>query len=131
MIGAVPVWLWVALGGGTGAVARWGVGRLIGSGSAMGFPWSTFTVNFVGSFLIGLLMAGASRGAVAEPARYFLGTGFLGGFTTFSTFSADLVLMTGTPGGAWRQLLYCVASVAGGWCAAWGAFVLGVGWRRG
>ena len=124
------VWLWVALGGAMGATARFGVGRLIGSGAAMTFPWATYTVNIVGSFLVGLLMAGASRGLLPEPARAFLGIGVLGGFTTFSTFSADLVAMTGTPAGMSRQLLYCVASVAGGWLAAWAGFVLGLGWRR-
>lgn len=86
----------IALGGGLGAVARHLVGvaaiRFIG----FGFPWGTLIVNVTGSFLMGLLVTGLLRfdlGQAGMGARLFLATGFLGGFTTFSTFSLDAALL--------------------------------------
>ena len=117
-------WIWVALGGALGATARWAVMRWMGSGLPGGIPWSTLTVNLLGSLLVGVLMGVAAKGNVPEPVRMFLGMGVLGGFTTFSTFSADLMLLTGSAGGFGRALLYGVGSVVGGWCAAWGGLVL-------
>ena len=83
--------LQVALGGALGAAARYLTGlaalRLFGPG----FPWGTFAVNVLGSFLMGILVIVLSRtGNVAAP---FLMTGVLGGFTTFSAFSLDAVTL--------------------------------------
>jgi len=77
--------LWVILGGGLGAALRW----FIASGiSSDGFPYGTFTVNLVGCLLIG----GASYFLLNQPKMsLFLITGFLGGFTTFSSFGLDAV----------------------------------------
>ena len=83
--------LFVFLGGGTGSVLRYLVGLWIGSAT---FPWATFAVNAVGSFAIGLLGGGASRFGWGEALRLSLTVGLCGGFTTFSTFSKEsLVLM--------------------------------------
>ena len=80
-------WLWVALAGGVGATLRHlvhvGV-RRAGARSS----WATLAVNVVGSFVLGLLVGWAPR-VVPEPAVVILGTGLLGGFTTFSTASAE------------------------------------------
>jgi fluoride exporter len=77
----------IALGGGLGAVARYGLGRLWPGGA---FPWATFTVNAVGCFLIGVLMVLISEvWAAHRLVRPFLGVGVLGGFTTFSTYAAE------------------------------------------
>ena len=80
----------VALGGALGASARHGVNlgaaRLFGPG----FPWATLAVNIAGSFLMGLLVAALGRGGLWAP---FLLTGVLGGFTTFSAFSLDAVML--------------------------------------
>lgn len=102
----------VFLGGGLGAVLRHGVNllalRVPGAGA---FPWSTLCVNVVGSLLMGALTAYFVRhGGGSMDARLFLATGVLGGFTTFSAFSLDVVLLVqrGEPGLA---LLYALASV--------------------
>ena len=74
----------VALGGATGAVARWGLGELVPDGG--GFPWTTFAINLSGSFLLALL----PLWAVARRHRLaplFLGPGMLGGYTTLSTYA--------------------------------------------
>jgi CrcB protein len=91
----IPVVL-VFFGGGIGAVARHGVNiaaaRLIG----FGFPYGTVIVNVVGSFVMGLLVAWlAFKGGASwsQHARLFLTTGILGGFTTFSAFSLDAVML--------------------------------------
>ena len=88
------LYLIVFLGAGIGGALRHGVNvgatRLFG----LGFPYGTFIVNVVGSFLMGLL-AGyfAYRAGVPQHVRLFLTTGILGGFTTFSTFSLDAAVL--------------------------------------
>jgi CrcB protein len=85
--------IFVALGGGMGAVARYLVG--VQSVRRLGEAWQgTLTVNIVGGLLMGLL-AGylAQRGADGDRWRLLLGVGVLGGFTTFSAFSLETVLM--------------------------------------
>ena len=84
--------LLVAAGGALGAVARYGVGRLLPAG---GWPWPTLTVNLVGGLLMGLLAGWLAfrAGAQGEPIRLFAAVGLLGGFTTFSAFSLETALM--------------------------------------
>ena len=85
--------LLVGTGGALGAVARYGVGLMVKSAS--GFPWATLSVNIAGSLLMGLVMGWLGRqtgvGGAPEPVRLFLAVGLLGGFTTFSAFSLELV----------------------------------------
>ena len=109
------VWQWdvvlaVAIGGVAGAEARYGLGML-DEHSATQFPWMTLLINALGCLLIGALMAVLAR--MARPprlARPLLGTGVLGGFTTFSTFSVDLVTLADQH--CWgRAVAYLVASV--------------------
>lgn len=82
----------VAAGGALGAVARYGVGRLL---PAAGWPWATLTVNLVGGLLMGLLAGWLAfrGGAQGETIRLFAAVGLLGGFTTFSAFSLETALM--------------------------------------
>lgn len=103
--------VYVLLGGGAGAWLRFMAGRLIPSAS---FPFATLTVNVLGSFAMGVLTGWLARqGQGGESLRLLLGVGVLGGFTTFSAFSLDLVLMiqrgaTGAAAG------YVLLSLVGG-----------------
>lgn len=106
----------VALGGGAGAAARYNTGRLVGrlAGLEATFPWPTFTINVLGSLLMGLLAGWlAKTGDPGETWRLLLGVGVLGGFTTFSSFSLELALLTerGLPAMA---ALYAGASIIAG-----------------
>lgn len=90
--------LHVALGGGIGALLRYQLGRAITAwmGPAMVslFPWATLAANTLGSVLLGLLAGWLARhGPGGDQLRLLLGVGLLGGFTTFSAFSLEMVLM--------------------------------------
>tara|TARA_B100000378_G_C17712255_1_gene295632 strand:+ start:57 stop:446 length:390 start_codon:yes stop_codon:yes gene_type:complete len=84
----------VAAGGALGSVGRYLVGVLAIRLWGPQFPWGTFVVNVVGSLMIGLLVEAVAR-ALNQSAemRMFMVTGFLGGFTTFSSFSLDAMTM--------------------------------------
>lgn len=100
----------VALGGGLGAWLRFGVGRLVGVST---FPWSTLLVNLTGSFAMGLLAGWLARGGNGESWRLLLGVGLLGGFTTFSAFSLELVTLA-QRGSLGLAAGYALVSVIGG-----------------
>ncbi|WP_395575197.1 fluoride efflux transporter CrcB [Streptomyces sp. BK79] len=88
--GQAPVLAAVALGGGTGAAARYAA-SLWWPAQTGGFPWTTFWVNVTGCTLMGVLMVAVTEvWDVHRLVRPFLGTGVLGGFTTFSTYAVDL-----------------------------------------
>ncbi|MBL0742600.1 fluoride efflux transporter CrcB [Chryseolinea lacunae] len=78
----------VAAGGALGSAARYVTARQVDARLNSIFPYGTLTVNVVGSFILGLVLTLAARKAgVTESWRLFLGAGFCGGFTTFSTFA--------------------------------------------
>ncbi|MSP54398.1 MAG: fluoride efflux transporter CrcB [Myxococcales bacterium] len=84
--------LLVVLGGGVGSGARFLVSAWMLDRFGASFPWGTFTVNVVGSFLLGVVMQLGQAGASLTPeARLFLTTGFMGGFTTYSTFNHETI----------------------------------------
>lgn len=79
----------VAIGGVAGSVVRDGLTRLVGA-PATGFPWATFAINLSGSLLLGLLVGAlVVRPGAPRWVRPLLGTGVLGGYTTFSTFAVE------------------------------------------
>lgn len=84
----------VFLGGGLGSMLRHGMNMLCARLFGTAFPWGTFVINITGSTVMGLI-AGylAFRGDAAQPWRLFLMTGILGGYTTFSAFSLDAMLL--------------------------------------
>ena len=78
------------LGGGCGALVRYFCSQGLQTRFLWAAPWSIAGVNLSGSFLIGMTMMWALQGGLTGNLRLFLVTGFLGGFTTFSTFALDL-----------------------------------------
>jgi CrcB protein len=87
-------YLWIAIGGALGSMARYGIGGLVSEkfASSQSFPWGTLVVNVSGSFIIGVLGAvTAPEGKMSPQSRVFatqlLITGVCGGYTTFSSFS--------------------------------------------
>jgi len=109
----------VAAGGALGAVARYLVQLALAARGAAGFPLATFVANVSGCLLLGALLAlGELRGTLAPSTRLFLATGFLGAFTTFSTYAVEgeALLQRGLHG---RALVYLCSSVVGGVAAAW------------
>lgn len=86
--------LWVALGGSIGSVVRYALSRLIHSQYDGHFPVGTFVVNCVGCLLIGVVAGYIERsGLFLEPMRLFLIVGIMGGFTTFSSFSYESIML--------------------------------------
>lgn len=87
--------IFVALGGGAGAVARYLVGMQTLRAFGPNWPYGTFAVNILGGFLMGALAGYLAHrgGADQERWRLLLGVGVLGGFTTFSAFSLETALM--------------------------------------
>ncbi len=84
----------IFLGGGTGSVLRYCVQMALHERIVpYSFPWATFTVNILGSFLIGLFYTWSARFNLSTEIRMLLTTGLCGGFTTFSTFSNDGLIL--------------------------------------
>lgn len=86
---ALPV-LAICIGASTGALARWGLGLWLSPGGVI--PWGTLAANLIGGYLIGVCIAVFQALPQLDPLwRLLLITGFLGGLTTFSSFSAEVV----------------------------------------
>lgn len=118
-----------AAGGALGAMARYAV-DLAAERLGLALPWATLTINLIGCLLMGVLVSYV----LAHPARHllwrpFLGAGVLGGFTTFSAFAGDAVLLADE--GAWAASgAYVVATLAGGLLALWAGYEMGHALRR-
>lgn len=102
----------VGLGGGIGAMARYGISLAVGRAWSPDFPLATLLVNVVGSLAMGLLVGWLAKAmpSWAPEGRLFLAVGVLGGFTTFSSFSLDVVAQL-ERGALWQAGLYVVLSV--------------------
>jgi CrcB protein len=113
-------YLVIAIGGALGSMARYATGIYVGRWFGAAFPWSTLLINIVGSFLIGAFAESfALRWDVSQSTRAFFVVGMCGGYTTFSTFSLDIVTLMNR-GEALTAGLYIVASVALGLLALYG-----------
>lgn len=116
--------LYIALGGALGAVARYGVGSWIHAWAGSAFPWGTFAINAAGSFLIGFSLRYLEGLSAAPELRALLTVGFLGAFTTFSTFSYETFSLV--QDGAWaRAGLYALGSLLVGLVAVGSGLALG------
>ncbi|RMH21575.1 MAG: fluoride efflux transporter CrcB [Gemmatimonadetes bacterium] len=107
------MWIYVTLGGAFGALARYAVSGWVQDTVHSTFPWGTLVVNLTGSFLLGFGMRAMEALPVAAGTRALLTIGFLGAFTTFSTFSYETVALIRD--GDWgRAVAYAGASLAMG-----------------
>ncbi len=84
-------YLTVALGGGLGAVARFGLSQYFARYAHLNFPFGTWVANFLGCCGLGLLAAMLDRHILSEPMRLLLMVGCMGALTTFSTFSMEFI----------------------------------------
>ena len=100
--------LLVSLGGVLGVNLRYWLGVWIADRSDPRFPWSTFMINITGAFLIGLLAPWLARSLPDPRVRVFLLTGFLGGYTTFSSFTLEALALW-ERGDITRAVVYVVA----------------------
>ena len=86
-------YLWVALGGAVGSSARFAIAQWTGARWGWTFPWGTFAVNVTGSLAIGLVITLLVARDPDPAYRLLVVTGFLGGYTTFSTFSFEALAL--------------------------------------
>ncbi len=121
-----PLWInyaLVALGGALGAMARMGAGHWIRGFAATSFPWPTFAINVSGSFFLGAAITVIAGRAMPSTAalNHMVCIGFLGAFTTFSTFELEAWSLVND--GRWpTALLYVLGSV----CAGFAGLCLGI-----
>lgn len=108
----------VMLGGALGALGRYHFGRMTVHVFGTGWPWGTLGVNIIGGFLMGALAGWLARhgSAHGEQIRLLIGVGMMGGFTTFSSFSLEVMLMIerGQWGSAAAYALLSVLLAVGG-----------------
>jgi CrcB protein len=123
-------YLWVGLGGFLGANVRYALGLWIAARLGSAFPFSTLLINVTGSFVIGVLLVLLTERFVADPAwRLLLVVGFLGGYTTFSSYTFEALALV--EAGEWlRAGAYVVGSNCFGLLAAYGGIVLARGLAR-
>lgn len=113
----MSTYLWIGIAGFLGANVRYILGRWMSAQWGSTFPYATLAINVSGSFLLCFLLAVWSQGTVWPPAvRLALTVGFLGAYTTFSTFSYESLFLL-QQGNIWGSLAYILASVLGGMVA--------------
>lgn len=115
----------VGIGGFVGAIARFWLGAYIGTKMGTRFPYGTFVINISGSFLIGLILTVLSERAHVSPNwRYLIPIGFIGAYTTFSTFEYE-TMRTVQDGQFLIASLNITLSVLLGFAAVWLGTVAG------
>lgn len=117
-------YLAISLGGILGANARYLVTGWVTQRFGLVFPWGTFLINISGSFVLGLFIAYMARHPAYHHSRLFFAVGFLGAYTTFSTFSVESLQLIQN-GRVLSALSYVVSSVALGLAGAWVGFLFG------
>ena len=117
--------LFVALGGAIGSAARYLVGGWFAARFGAAFPYGTFVINVTGSFIIGFFLAFAQdRVSISPYWRLFFAVGFVGGYTTFSTFEYESIRLF-QDGKMLLAAVYLIGSVVAGGVAAIAGVALG------
>jgi fluoride exporter len=104
--------LWLAVAGGVGAVARFVLDGLVRTRASTSFPLGTVVINITGSFVLGVVTGLALSHVVTDDLRLIVGTGFCGGYTTFSTASFETVRLVERRR-TWLALLNAVGTLLG------------------
>ena len=119
-------WVLVGLGGALGALSRYALANLVYRRTGTGFPWGTLVVNTCGCFLLGVVVTVAGASSLEAQVLALVAIGFLGDFTTFSTFAYETVMLARDR--EWtRAIVYqagslglgVLAVVAGLACGSW------------
>ncbi|MFI6350829.1 fluoride efflux transporter CrcB [Streptomyces sp. NPDC050560] len=118
-------WLLVIIGGLVGAPLRYLTDRAVQARHDTVFPWGTFTVNVLGSLILGLVTGAAAAGAASGHVELLLGTGLCGALSTYSTFSYETLRLG--ENGAW---FYATTNVVISVVAGLGAALLGLEFAR-
>ena len=108
----------MTVGGALGSAVRYGLNAWIMGRVVSGFPWGTFIINVSGSFLIGAVLTLFENDSLSGGARLLLAVGFLGGYTTFSTFSHETLKLL-TTGAFGAVLLNTLGQVVTGLIAVY------------
>lgn len=116
--------LWLSIGGALGVNARYWLALAIDRAAGTRFPWATLTINVTGAFALGFLATMLARHGAAHPARLAVLVGFLGGYTTFSTFALESHRLAES-GRSVHSGLYMLGSVAAGLVAVTLGIALG------
>ena len=117
------IWVWIALAGAAGAVARFVVDGVVLTRTGGRLPWGTALINLTGAFVLGLIAGAAPSHAVA----LILGTGFLGAYTTFSTWMLESLLLAES-GRSRAAAVNLAGQIVAGFLVAALGFALGLGW---
>ena len=123
----MTTYLWIAIGGALGSMARFACSSLIANWFGQTFPWGTLAINVIGSFIIGFfatLTGPDGRVLVAGDVRQFVMVGICGGYTTFSSFSLQTLTLA-QDGEFVRAGLNIGGSVVLCMAAVWLGFVAG------
>lgn len=120
----MTAWLWIALGGALGALARYGLTRAAAGVLGATFPWGTLMANLLGSFVLGVVGARSEVAAVSPELRLAIGTGILAAFTTFSSMQWEALELVRH--GQWKEaVLYLTGSLLLGFLSIWLGFQAG------
>ena len=95
--------VWVMVAGGLGSGARYLVGQWASQAIAASFPYGTLIVNMAGCFLLGAVVQLSSSGSWAPELRAAIAAGFVGGFTTYSSFNQETIALLTGGAAAWRR----------------------------